>query len=33
LDGVSGADEQAAIDSGRIRAIGIRYVGRPKRAD
>jgi SAM-dependent methyltransferase len=33
LGGVSAADEQAAIDSGRIQAIGIRYVGRPKRAD
>ncbi len=33
LDGVSPADEQAAIDSGRIQAVGIRYVGRPKRAD
>jgi SAM-dependent methyltransferase len=33
LDGVSSADEQAAIDSGRTRAIGIRYVGRPKRTD
>ena len=28
LDGVSAADEQAAIDSGRIQAIGIKYVGR-----
>ena len=33
LDGVSPADEQAAIDSGRIQAVGIRYVGRPKHAD
>ena len=33
LDGVSAADEQAAIDSGRIQATCIRYVGRPKRAD
>jgi hypothetical protein len=28
LDGVSAADEQAAIDSGRIQATGVRYVGR-----
>ncbi|MDH2425986.1 class I SAM-dependent methyltransferase [Sphaerisporangium sp. TRM90804] len=27
LDGVTAADEQAAIDSGRIQATGIRYVG------
>ncbi|PZG44757.1 hypothetical protein C1I98_16540 [Spongiactinospora gelatinilytica] len=27
-DGVTAADEQAAIDAGRIRATGIRYVGR-----
>jgi SAM-dependent methyltransferase len=27
LDGVSQADEQAAIDSGQIRATGIRYTG------
>ena len=33
LDGVSPADEQAAIDSGRIQAVSIRYVGRPKHAD
>ncbi len=32
LDGVSASDEQAAIDSGHIRANGIRYVGRAKRA-
>jgi len=33
LDGVSAADEQAAVDSSRIQAIGIRYVGRAKRAE
>jgi hypothetical protein len=33
LDGVSAADEQAAIDSGRIRPVAFRYVGRPKSAD
>lgn len=27
LDGVSEADEQAAIDAGQIRATGVRYVG------
>ncbi|WP_158566850.1 class I SAM-dependent methyltransferase [Actinomadura craniellae] len=27
LDGVTAADEQAAIDSGRIQATGLRYVG------
>jgi SAM-dependent methyltransferase len=27
LDGISAADEQAAIDAGRIQANGIRYVG------
>lgn len=33
LDGVSAADEQAGIDSGRIQAVAFRYVGRPKSAD
>jgi SAM-dependent methyltransferase len=31
LDGVAAVDEQAAIDTGLIRANGIRYVGRAKR--
>ncbi len=31
LDGVTGADEQDAIDAGHIQANGIRYVGRAKR--
>ena len=30
LSGVSAADEEAAIDSGRIQAIGMRYVGSTK---
>jgi SAM-dependent methyltransferase len=30
LDGVAPADEQAAVDAGRIRPVGITYVGRPR---
>jgi SAM-dependent methyltransferase len=32
LEGVAPADEQAAVDAGRIRAVGITYVGRPRAA-
>ncbi len=31
LDGVTSADEQAAIDAGQIRAIGVRYLGAARR--